>query len=266
MNDLLDRVVLLVKDYGLNDLNKSGQNFLVDSELLRKETSALAPSKDDIVLDIGTGFGFELEELGHECKIVAVEKDVKIFSYLINKYELNKNVQLINGDVLDMVLPVFTKVLSNPPYHLVDRILIKLSRYEFDAGVMILPKTITDGLLNGSADTNATRLTTYLGTFFELKELAGVEKDSFYPPPRVTSRMVLIKKKKRSLAQEVLKKDEMTVKNAILRSVQNTEDKTKRQSRETFKNYEDRLSEIKDKQIKRLNTKEMRTLIEVLEN
>ena len=261
MNDLLDKTSLLIKDFGLDRLNDSGQNFLVDEYIIKREVEAAELSKNDTVLDVGAGFGYELAEIIKTCSAIGVEKDVKIFSYLINKYELNPNVKLVNGDVLKLVLPKFTKLISNPPYNIIDNILNKLVHYDFISGVMILPNTISQSLL---VETATNKFSLMQKIFFDFYEIMEVPKSSFYPVPRVTSRMLAIKKKPKDLLQSVMLKDEMTVKNAILRSHQDLANKTKRGSRDSFSKIAAAIVSFRDKEVKKLNFEELKMLITVL--
>jgi 16S rRNA (adenine1518-N6/adenine1519-N6)-dimethyltransferase len=262
MGDLLDKTILLINDFKLNDLDAYGQNFLVDETIIKKEVASAELKKEDVVLDIGTGFGYLLEEIKKMCDVIGVEKDVKIFSYLLNKYELSKEVKLINGDVLKIVFPPFTKIVSNPPYTIVDRILNKLTRYVFDSGVMILPKTIADGL-TGPSKTNKFFITQKI--FFDFKEVMEVPKEAFYPAPRVISKMIKFEKRPYDFIQGIMKRDEMTVKNAILRSHQELGDKTKRESKEFLAGLDMEKLKFKDKEIKSLTTDELTTLISFVE-
>ncbi len=261
MNELLNRTSLLIKGFGLDRLNDSGQNFLVDEDIIKKEVKVADLNKNDIVLEVGAGFGYELAEIIKTCSAIGIEKDVKIFSYLINKYELNPSVKLVNGDVLKLVLPNFTKLISNPPYNIVDNILSKLMRYDFLSGVMILPNTLSQELL---ADASSNKFSIIQKIFFNFSEIMEVPKDAFYPIPRVTSRMLILKKRPKDFLQSVMLKDEMTVKNAILRAHQDLDNKTKRESRDTFSSLDVNAITFKDKEIKKLGLEELKTLVNFL--
>jgi Dimethyladenosine transferase (rRNA methylation) len=110
MSDLLKDAKLLIAGLNLKDLDISGQNFLIDEDILKKEIDSADLNFDDTVLNIGSGFGYEINLISKVCKVIGVEKDVKIFSYLINKYELSDKVQLINEDFL-MFIPLSSQRL-----------------------------------------------------------------------------------------------------------------------------------------------------------
>ncbi|MCL5976090.1 MAG: methyltransferase, partial [Candidatus Parvarchaeota archaeon] len=127
MAQLKDTIIKLVDDYKIKSSNENGQNFLIDEEVLREEIEKCELKSSDIVLDIGAGFGSIENLVSKKCKIIAIEKEIKCYSYLIDKYEIDQNVQIINSDALDMIYPKFNKILSNPPYNISDRIIEKLS-------------------------------------------------------------------------------------------------------------------------------------------
>lgn len=261
MSELLDKTMLLVKSFQLGDLNSSGQNFLIDETVLKKEITLADLKSSDVVLDIGAGFGYEISEIRKLCKIIGVEKNFKIFSYLINKYELDSNVKLINGDALKIVYPKFNKVISNPPYNIADRILQRLGMCDFESGVMILPKGIAESL-TGTGQQN--RMSITLRVFIEFEEIETVPKEAFYPAPRVVSKLLKLKRIPYNFVQSVLKRDEMTVKNAILRAHQELEQKTKRESREFLSKLDVGSLQFKDKEIKKLNANELSVLLTFL--
>lgn len=263
MADLLDATKTLIKDYGINDAKIKDQIFLVDEGVLDREVMSQNLKQSDVVLEIGPGFGYLTEKISKLCKVVAVETDVKLHSYLINKYELNEKVQLINADILSTVIPKFNKIISNPPYNIVDRIFSKLIHYDFESGTMVLPKNISEDLIN---DASNKKFPLVQRQFFEFSQLEVVPKESFYPQPRVISIMLKFSRKPKSLVQLVLKRDEMTVKNSIERAYQDIEMQTKRESRASVAAIQEKLGELGKKEVKKLDYQEISKLIEALQS
>lgn len=261
MNVLLDTTIKLVRDFELENLDKEGQNFLIDENLLNKEIESADLNKKDVVLDIGAGFGYITERAAKLCNVVAIEKDFRLYSYLVSTFELNKNVVLINNDITDMILPKFTKIVSNPPYNIVDRILLKISRYEFVNGVMILPNTLANSLTEG---VNETVLSFSLKQFMDFKVICEVEKDKFYPPPRITSKMVWVGRRRTDIVQKVLDRSDSLVKNAILEADSEMNSKTKRNSKDYLLERISYIEDISRKTIKQLNLKELSTLVKFI--
>jgi 16S rRNA A1518/A1519 N6-dimethyltransferase RsmA/KsgA/DIM1 with predicted DNA glycosylase/AP lyase activity len=263
MPDLKTQISLLVKGYNLSNLEAEGQNFLVDEKILETEIAYSALDQNDTVLDIGAGFGSIEEMVSKVCKVIAVEKDVKLYSYLINKYELNANVHLINADIMKLVIPAFNKIIANPPYPIIDRILAKLTRYDFESGVLIMPKTITERLVDKTGE-KSTNLSLIINSFFRLSIITEVQKEAFYPSPRVTSEMVKIERIKTNLLQEVLRRDEMTVKNAIRRAYEEMFENSKRESLNSFGNVSKSLNDMQNIQVKKLSKEQLQKLIDTL--
>ncbi len=91
----------LLKKYGGYPLKRLGQNFLINSEVLKKIIKAANLQPDDIVLEIGPGIGVLTQELAKKAqKIIAVEKDPKMTEILKETLSGFKNVQIINKDIL----------------------------------------------------------------------------------------------------------------------------------------------------------------------
>ena len=79
-----------------------GQNFLVDKNIINKIIKIGNIEKEKKVIEIGSGYG-NLKEailLSEPKSILAVEKDKKLSDYLTIKFENNKNLKLLNQDIL----------------------------------------------------------------------------------------------------------------------------------------------------------------------
>ena len=260
MNSLKDTTTKLVKDFEIKSDNENGQNFLVDEDILAREVDESKLKNDDIILDIGAGFGSIETAVRKTCRVIAIEKEIKCYSYLIDKYEIDPNVQIINADALDIVYPKFTKIISNPPYNIIDRIIDKLSNYKFEYGVMIIPKTIAEQLCSKE---NKTVFSSIQKIFMSFTKIVDVPKDAFYPEPRVTSTMVGLNKRDNDILQEIFKRREMTLKNALISAHISINKKTKRESKNEFAHINDKIGKIVDKQVKSMNINDIETIIEL---
>ncbi|MBU3901066.1 methyltransferase domain-containing protein, partial [Patescibacteria group bacterium] len=78
-----------------------GQNFLRDKNVLRQIIAAANLTKDDTVLEVGPGEGVLTEGLARQAgRVIAVEKDKNLVAGLKAKFANNKNVEIIEGDIL----------------------------------------------------------------------------------------------------------------------------------------------------------------------
>jgi hypothetical protein len=73
--------------------------------------------------------------------------------------------------------------------------------------------------------------------------------------------MVKFTRKPKDFLQETIRKEEMTVKNSILRTYQDFKGKTKKDSKEILKSMGGDISDIENKEIKKLTLYELDTMV-----
>jgi len=72
-----------LKEHGIRPLKRLGQNFLINDKAADKFIEALQLSKEDIVVEVGSGTGFLTKKLSQRAKmVIAIEKDKKILGTL----------------------------------------------------------------------------------------------------------------------------------------------------------------------------------------
>ncbi len=192
--DLLQRARRLLRLYEFLPKKRLGQNFVVDSALLRRMISHASVGEEDVVLEVGAGLGFLTNLLSRECKrVVAVEVDPKLTRILREQLHGLQNVDLIEGDILSLSVPPFNKVVSTPPYSISSPLLFWLLERRFDCAVLTFQKEFADRLdaSVGSKDYGRLTVTTYYRAEVEL--LDYVPREMFYPPPDVDSMVVRLR-------------------------------------------------------------------------
>jgi 16S rRNA (adenine1518-N6/adenine1519-N6)-dimethyltransferase len=149
---------------------------------------------DDVVLEVGAGLGFLTRLLSSECKkVVAVEVDPDIVEILKTQLSGLQNVDLIEGDVLKVSLPSFSKVVSAPPYSISSPLIFQLLENSFDCAVLVLQKEFAERLAASVGTKDYGRLTVNVYYRAEVELLDYVPRTMFYPPPDVDSMMVRLK-------------------------------------------------------------------------
>ena len=108
-----------------------GQNLLIDKNILKKITS-LTSFKDKDIIEIGAGTGnlsVEILKLLPK-KLICIEKDKAFVKDLKLLFKNEKNLSIINADILKLNLKELisneTIVIGNLPYNISTQILIKL--------------------------------------------------------------------------------------------------------------------------------------------
>jgi 23S rRNA (adenine-N6)-dimethyltransferase len=108
---------------------KYSQNFFKSDILSHKVIELAGLSKNDIVIEIGPGKGALTKFVFPKVrKLIAVEKDEKLFTRLLTEYRDIKNIELINNDFLKYKLPdnIHYKVIGNIPFGITTEILKKI--------------------------------------------------------------------------------------------------------------------------------------------
>lgn len=192
--NLLKRAKHLLRLYEVSPKKRLGQNFAVNSDMLKRLVSHASLTEDDIVLEVGPGFGFLTHFLSSKCKkVIAVEIDPQLVSFLRTQLRSLKNIELIEGDILKVSLPPFNKVVSAPPYSISSPLIFRLLEQQFDWAVLILQKEFAERLAASVGTKDYGRLTVNVYYRAEVELLDIVPRTMFYPPPDVDSMMVRLK-------------------------------------------------------------------------
>jgi len=191
---LFQRAKSLLRLYRVFPKKRLGQNFVIDQALLEKMISYASVNKDDIVLEVGAGLGFLTQLLSPTCKkVIAVEIDPKLIKILRIELRNLDNVDLIEGDVLNISVPQFNKMVSTPPYSISSPLLFWLLERKFDCAVLTFQKEFAERLTASVSTKDYGRLT--VNTYYraEAELLDYVPRNLFYPSPDVDSMMVRLR-------------------------------------------------------------------------
>lgn len=154
------------------------QHFMVDKETIKIIVAAAEIKKSETILEIGAGHGELTEFLGKISKVIAIEKDKKLCDFLFRKFGKNKKVQIIHGNALKEIEKLeFDKIVSNPPYAILEPLLKKLMRKTFSLAVLTVPRNFFEKIKTDVLYTS----------FFDIKFLFPVSRVAFSPPPRTES-------------------------------------------------------------------------------
>lgn len=190
----LEETKHLLRTHRITPNNLLGQNFMVEPSIYSKLCAYASLDVSDVVLDAGAGFGFLSRFLADKCKaVIAVEKDLQVAAALRDQVKGIGNVTVIEGDVLEAVLPEFNKVIAIPPYYISTHLVVWLLERKMDCAVIIVQKEFAKKLNTaaGSGDYGWLTVQTYLHA--EAQLLDAVPKGMFFPEPKVDSVIVRLK-------------------------------------------------------------------------
>jgi len=177
-------------------IKKFGQHFLQNPEILEFEARAANPTGKQ-VLEIGAGDG-RLSEILLSLKpkkLILVEIDPELCSILKNKFENKKNVLIKQANFLDLDIKKVELIVGNIPYSITSKILLKLTKIEFDYAILMLQKEVCNRIIAKPATSEYGRLSVIMSAYFEITTILEVSKENFYPKPKVDSTIIKIIKK-----------------------------------------------------------------------
>ena len=172
-----------------------GQNFLVDAQVIADIVSAIAPQRDDCLVEIGPGLGALtrplLESVDH---LHAVEIDRDIIARLQKSYPAGR-LTIHSGDALAFdfgVLGSRLRIVGNLPYNISTPLLFHLAGYAERIHDMhfMLQKEVVERMVAAPGESEFSRLSVMLQYRFWLEWLLDVPPGSFDPPPKVDSAVV----------------------------------------------------------------------------
>ena len=187
-----------------------GQNFLIDNNIINKIIEIGNIDKNKTVMEIGAGYGDLTKKIiaKKPKKIIAIEKDKKLSSFLENRFRNNKNVKIVNNDFLNMVEKKSFEqsiiVFGNLPYNISTKILASLIFLQkwppwYDVLILMFQKEVADRILAKTNTREFSRLSVLANWRLEIKKHFDVSKNCFFPKPKINSTLLSFKPKKENL-------------------------------------------------------------------
>ncbi len=205
--DLLEQTKEYARLHNIKPLRSRGQSFLIKEGVYNDIISASELTSHDRILEVGPGPGFLTEKLVQQARQVsAVEVDKKLYSALKGRLSEQKNLSLINADILKItpedifreekrILEFDYKIVANLPYNISS---IFLRRFLSEVTppflmVLMLQKEVAERIIS----TPPASVLSVMVQFYSFPEkIKFVPKENFWPSPKVDSAVVKLKVKK----------------------------------------------------------------------
>ena len=117
----------------------------------------------------------------------------KPVSVLTAKFSGNKNVEVIQADALTTPFPNDAKVVSNPPYNISSKLILRIINSQFKLACLLLQEDFVKRLTAQSGSRDYGRLTVMVQIRSAVEYVAQVPRLAFYPAPRVESAIATIR-------------------------------------------------------------------------
>ncbi|MBS4175781.1 16S rRNA (adenine(1518)-N(6)/adenine(1519)-N(6))-dimethyltransferase RsmA [Bacillus sp. FJAT-49736] len=204
----------ILHKYGFSFKKSLGQNFLVDSNILRKITEFAHLTNETGVIEIGPGIGALTEHLARTSKkVVAFEIDQRLLPILEDTLSPYNNVKIIHQDILkadvqEVIAAEFgdTKdimVVANLPYYVTTPILLKLLNEQLPLRgiVVMLQKEVADRISASPGTKEYGSLSIAIQYYTQAETVMIVPKSVFTPQPNVDSAVIQLLKRDKPVVE-----------------------------------------------------------------
>lgn len=177
------------------------QNFLVNLHAAERIVDSLNLSPDDSVLEIGAGKGVLTQFLIEKAKkVYAVELDKSLAEFLKQKFSHQKNLEIINQDILKVDLkklvptPEKIKIIGNLPYQITSPILDWLIEHKelISQAVLMVQKEVAIRMSASPGSKDFSPLSIFVQVYTKPKILFSLKPGSFNPPPKIESTVIAL--------------------------------------------------------------------------
>lgn len=205
------RLKEVLNNFGFTFTKSLGQNFLIDGNIVRKISEGAELTKEDYVLEIGTGIGTLTEELAIKAgKVLAIEIDRSlepILNYTLKEFD---NVDIIFQDVLKVDLKKIIeekfgdkkfKVVANLPYYVTTPIISMLieSDLNIDSITVMVQKEVAKRMNAKPHTKDYGSFSVFIQHYTTPSLVVNVPNSVFIPKPKVDSIVINLKVKEKEL-------------------------------------------------------------------
>jgi 16S rRNA (adenine1518-N6/adenine1519-N6)-dimethyltransferase len=190
-----------LKDFNIRPQKSLGQNFVVDSQVIRRIVECARLEPQDIVVEVGAGMGALTEALAQAAaKVYALEIDRRILEFLREKYgDGDPVVEIVPGDALEFDFAALgsrwgrkLKVVANLPYEISSPMIFCLleNRKHLSSWVLMMQREVAQRIVarRGTKEYGPLGIWSRLYTRPEI--VFFIPPGAFYPRPKVDSAVV----------------------------------------------------------------------------
>jgi 16S rRNA (adenine1518-N6/adenine1519-N6)-dimethyltransferase len=172
-----------------------GQNFLVDLAVVDAIVRAIAPKRDDLMIEIGPGLSALTAPLLDQLEnLTAIEIDRDLAARLRQRFSSDR-LTVVEADALQVDFAQFgsgLRIVGNLPYNISSPLLFALvdCADQVRDQHFMLQREVVDRMVAEPGSSEYSRLSVMLQYRYQIYKLFDVAPEAFDPPPRVTSAIV----------------------------------------------------------------------------
>ena len=207
-----ETVKRLLQKHGFSFSKALGQNFLIDASVCPRMAEVAVEDEADGVLEIGPGVGVLTVELAKRAKkVVSIELDHRLPPLLSKTLEDFDNVEIVEGDAMQLDLAALlaekfkdcrkVSFCANLPYYITSPILMRLLEEKLPLSqiVVMLQKETAERFSAPIGSRMAGAVTAATNYYAESELLFFVQRDSFFPAPKVDSAVLRLMPREKPL-------------------------------------------------------------------
>jgi 16S rRNA (adenine1518-N6/adenine1519-N6)-dimethyltransferase len=204
------RTRAILEKYGFSFKKSLGQNFLIDTNILKKIVSFADLTDNSGAIEIGPGIGALTEQLARSSKkVIAFEIDQRLLPILQDTLSPYENVKVIHKDVLEADVRMVMEdefqgindimVVANLPYYVTTPIIMKLLEDQLPIRgiVCMLQKEVADRISAKPGTKEYGSLSIAIQYYTEAETVMIVPKTVFVPQPNVDSAVIRLTKREK---------------------------------------------------------------------
>ncbi len=192
----------LLARHGFHFSKALGQNFLINPGVCPRMAAECGADKHTGVIEIGPGVGVLTWELSQVAgKVAAIEMDRRLFPVLEETLAGRSNVELVEGDVLQLDLHRLIQekfggmkvcVCANLPYYITSPVIMRLleSGLPIQSVTVMVQKEAAKRICAQPGTRECGAVSASVWYHSEPKILFQVSRGSFLPPPNVDSAVI----------------------------------------------------------------------------
>ena len=181
-----------------------GQNFLIDKNIIKLIINLGGIIEDNILVEVGPGTGNLTEQilLKNPKKLILIEKDKNLAKHLLEKF--NNKIMLINDDILNVEENELSDkkmiIFGNLPYNISTQILAKWIKHKnlnsiCKKFILMFQKEVADRIIAKYNSKKYGRLSIISSWKMEIEKIIDINPNSFFPPPKIKSSLLVFKPK-----------------------------------------------------------------------
>jgi len=183
-----------------------GQHFLNDHNIARKIASSLEVEDDVVIFEVGPGTGiltqYLLERFTGRLKLFEI--DAESIPVLLSRFPQLSD-SIIHMDFLKVDLNEYAKgniaIAGNFPYNISSQILFKVleNKDQVSQVVCMLQKEVAQRIASPPGSRDYGIMSVLLQTYYTTEYLFTVGEQVFFPPPKVKSGVIRLKRNSRTV-------------------------------------------------------------------